>query len=161
MLGSVDPADIVRLLLLDGVINNSDRNAGNVFIKRNPDGTVSLLPIDAGRGVYSRTSRAVDGKIGISFLGPTVPDENKIVTIEDDGREQLKKIIVAHLMDSLQTTPTFRMMGLAKVLGKDSVRGKDTSEIKIDKSKLNSVVDSHSFTSRTVKRNTIDDDSTT
>ena len=34
------------------------------------------------------------------------------------------------------------MMGLAKVLGKDSVRGKDTSEIKINLSELNSTVDS-------------------
>ena len=158
LLGSVDPADIVRLLLLDGVINNSDRNAGNVLIKRNPDGTVSLLPIDAGRGVYSRTSRAVDGRIGITHMGPTVPDESKIIRIEEDGREQLKKIIVAHLMDTLQTTPTFRMMGLAKVLGKDSVRGKDTSEIKIDKSKLNSVVDN--ILSQVAQLgNTIDDNS--
>ena len=158
LLGSVDPADIVRLLLLDGVINNSDRNAGNLFIKRNPDGTVSLLPIDAGRGVYSRTSRAVDGKIGITYMGPTVPDESKIIRIEEDGREQLKKIIVAHLMDTFDTTPNLRRMGLAKVLGKDSVRGKDTSEIKIDKSTLNSVVDD--ILSQVAQLgNTIDDDS--
>ena len=158
LLGSVDPADIVRLLLLDGVINNSDRNAGNLFIKRNPDGTVSLLPIDAGRGVYSRTGRAVDGKIGITYMGPTVPDESKIIRIEEDGREQLKKIIVAHLMDTFDTTPNLRRMGLAKVLGKDSVRGKDTSEIKIDKSKLNSVVDD--ILSQVAQLgNTIDDDS--
>jgi len=158
LLGSVDPADIVRLLLLDGVINNSDRNAGNLFIKRNPDGTVSLLPIDAGRGVYSRTSRAVDGKIGITYMGPTVPDESKIIRIEEDGREQLKKIIVAHLMDTFDTTPNLRRMGLAKVLGKDSVRGKDTSEIKIDKSKLNSVVDD--ILSQVAQLgNTIDDES--
>jgi hypothetical protein len=142
LLGAVDPTDVVRLLLLDGVLNNSDRNAGNLFIKRNPDGTVSLLPIDAGRGVYSNTSRAVDGKIGITFLGPTVPDESKVISIEDDGREQLKKIIVSHLMDTFNNTPTVRKMGLAKVLGKDSVRGQDTSEIKINRPELNSAVDS-------------------
>ena len=61
-------------------------------------------------------------------------------------------------MDTFDTTPNLRRMGLAKVLGKDSVRGKDTSEIKIDKSKLNSVVDD--ILSQVAQLgNTIDNDS--
>lgn len=85
---NVDPSDVVRMAILDSIIQNTDRHEGNFMIAKGKDGKGKIVPIDHSRGL-SYKENAEDAESIVRAPWGTGLDEALMPYWDDADREKL------------------------------------------------------------------------
>ncbi len=118
---NVDPVDIIRMTILDSILQNTDRHEGNFMIARGESGNGAVVPIDHSLGFQSDDDVRLDFMVKIPWpagleaeLMPYYVATDKTQLVEDVSgvQETLRNIDIEKMQEQIsQLYSHFGSMG--------------------------------------------------
>ena len=108
---NVDPVELIRMAMLDAILQNGDRHEGNFMIARDESGSSSIVPIDHSSGLAYTDDRPVELLVsapwGVGVDAEMVPyyeaeNTSKLMDDISSVQEQIRNIDVTQLEQQMQ-----------------------------------------------------------